>query len=129
MKTDLDLIQTLTKDHVLTKIKACEFPNGRVSSVQVTYGIRSDGKITDEVGLTAFGVVTNDCKSLKLSEGDTIKTVEIGYSSSRISQLSFISQAGEFKVTGTRGRSDLNKVFSFNDDPYSFYGLVGTSLD
>ena len=41
VKTDLDLIETLSKDHVLTKIEACEFPNGRVSSVQVTYGIWS----------------------------------------------------------------------------------------
>ena len=73
--------------------------------------------------------MTNDCKTLNLSKEDLIKTVEIGYSSSGISQLSFISQAGDFKVTGTRGRADLNKAFTFNNDPYSFYGLVGTSQD
>ena len=36
IKSDLDLIQTLSKDHVLTKVEACSFPNGKISSVQVT---------------------------------------------------------------------------------------------
>ena len=39
-KTDLDLINTLTKDHVLTKVVGCSSGNQRpASSVQVFYGV------------------------------------------------------------------------------------------
>ena len=124
-KSDLDLIETLSKDHVLTKIEACSIQNGPVSSVQVTYGLWKKGKVKEEVSLTPFGVNSGSCNTLKVTEGDSIKSVEISYSSSGVNKLSFITQLGDFKVTGTSGVSDLVKTFRL-DSERSFYGLIGT---
>ena len=37
--SDIDLLLTLGKDHVLTKVEGCSDNRGRVASVQVTYGL------------------------------------------------------------------------------------------
>ena len=76
---------------MLTKIEACSIQNGPVSSVQVTYGIWKKGKVREEVSLTPFGVNSGSCNSLQVSEGDSIKSIEISYSSSGVSKLSFIT--------------------------------------
>ena len=61
-KTDLDLLNTLTKDHVITKVVGCSFGNQRpASSVQVFYGVWSGSKVIDEVGLNRFGTTSSSC--------------------------------------------------------------------
>ena len=75
---------TLSKDHVLTKVEGCSDNRGRVASVQVTYGLWKNGKVTEQVSLSPFGGSGKDCKSLNISEGDSIKKVKIVYSASSV---------------------------------------------
>ena len=39
-----------------------------------------------------------------------------------------MTQTGDFKVTGSAGVGDVTKQFIFDNDPYSFFGLIGTSV-
>ena len=114
----------LKKDHVLTKVMACNSRNGRITSGQVSYGVWTNGQVTEEVNLNLFGEKTNSCKVLDVSEGDSIKKIAINYSSSGVNQLSLVTQTGDFKVTGSEGVGDKTKEFNFNNAPYSFFGFI-----
>ena len=70
-ETDLDRIGQLDKDHVLTRIAACENRGLMIHGVQVTYGVWSYGRVTDEVLLKKHGTDDEhenaDCTALNLS--------------------------------------------------------------
>ena len=65
-----------------TSSKGCKFPNDVAKSVQVTYGIWRDSKVTDKILLGAFGDLSESCESLDVVEGDRVKSLSIGYSNS-----------------------------------------------
>ena len=65
-KNDFDFIESLSWNHVITKVRSCNLGSGVAGSVQVFYGVWKDGKITDEVGLNIFGVANENCKTLKI---------------------------------------------------------------
>ena len=122
-------IESLSKDHVLTKVVGCQFGNGAASSLQVFYGVWVNGQVTDEVGLNRFGAATNDCNTLDVSEGDAIKKVSLRYGADAVSQIGFVTQNGDFMAVGQPGRNDLPtpKEYTFkSDSKYAFYGLIGT---
>ena len=41
--------------------------------------------------MNAFGDVTGDCTTLDLDDGDTLKTINIGYTGSEVTSLSLIT--------------------------------------
>ena len=128
-ESDMGQIESLSKDHVLTKVVGCQFGNGAASSLQVFYGVWANGQVTDEVGLNRFGVTTSDCNTLEVSEGDAIKKVSLRYGAEAVSQVGFVTQNGDFMAAGQPGRNDLPtpKEYAFNrESEYAFYGLIGT---
>ena len=128
--SDMGLIDSLSRDHVLTKVVGCQFGrNGAASSLQVFYGVWVNGQVTDEVGLNRFGAATKQCNTLDVPEGDAIKKVSLRYGADAVSQVGFVTQNGGFMAVGQPGRNDLPtpKEYTFNrDSKYAFYGLIGT---
>ena len=57
--SDLDMLNTLTKDHVLNAVRICpDLSNRNVLGLQVSYTrYEDDGRIVDEVFLTGHGMV------------------------------------------------------------------------
>ena len=54
----MDLLTTLSKNHVLTAITGCEASNGSILGVQLTYGVwNPDGSLTNVVSLQEIGKV------------------------------------------------------------------------
>ena len=126
-KEDKDLATSLGRDHVVTKVVGCEFGNGRASSVQVFYGVWSNGQVIDEVALNRFGVTTDECSTLDVSECDAIKKVSLSYTGEAVNQIGFVTHNGDFMGTGSAARGDLAEEYQWPiDSPYAFWGLAGT---
>ena len=77
--------------------------------------------------MNRFGVTTDDCSTLDVSEGDAIKKVSLSYTGEAVNQIGFVTQNGDFMGTGSAARGDLAEEYQWApDSPYAFWGLAGT---
>ena len=58
---NLDQINSLTENHVLTSVKGCSDSNNKIEGIQVTYGLWSEDEVTETVELASIGDLTGNC--------------------------------------------------------------------
>ena len=69
--------------------------------------------MTNEIRMQAFGVISGDCETLKLTRGERIKSVQMEYTDEGVSELIFVSEGGWLDV-GKATPFDEYRRFEFN---------------
>ena len=122
---DGDLLEQLSKDHVLTSFVGCTNEAGYLQSIQFTYGVWESSKITNEVKLNEFGTLGDNCSTTNLIASDLVTTVGIYYSDV-VEKLVIITKNGFFSAIGKESKKAAVKEYNFDQEKYRFFGLHGT---
>ena len=73
-----------------------------------------------------FGASNEDCQTLEVQENDWIKGVNFSYDYNGVNWIRFTTNNEAYNESGEQEAHDQTKWFSFDNDPYAFFGLVGT---
>ena len=73
-----------------------------------------------------FGANNDDCQTLEVQENDWIKGINFSYDYNGVNWIRFTTNNEDYNESGEQEAHDQSKWFSFDNDPFAFYGLVGT---
>ena len=105
--SDWKLIDKLTKDHVLTKIKVCTDTFDRnVFGLQLTYGgFTESGAALEEVPLDSHGIIDEGgivkCDEKVLAQGEYVQDLRFGFTSTDLVTFAYQISNSYNKLFGT----------------------------
>jgi hypothetical protein len=130
-KTDLTVLDTLSGEHRLVKLKACTNKNKTIKGIQFTTGVYDeDGELYDVVLSQTYGDTSSRCSEESFGPEENLTDFTIFWNDKAVVGMSGKTSLGANKSLGDITSKGLESYTnSFDGEIFHFVGLFGTSTD